>query len=147
MKFLDLYKSFDNIIKDSFNSDTGVTEYINRMEDKMETGSEKVSGWKDDYYLLKHLRWLRNQITHESGQSECDQQDLQDLREFRERLLSCKDPLAQFNRKLKAEKSAHKSSHPSYGSAQSSSDDGVVLLIAIVMGLLLLIGILILTLR
>ena len=96
VEFMDLYKSVDRFIRDSYSSTEGVSEYIRRMELKKVTGEQYVQSWKDDYYKLKHLRWIRNQLAHEVGYDAeiCAYEDFRWLREFYARLNSSSDPLA-----------------------------------------------------
>ena len=54
--FMDLYKTVDGSIKDRLGSSEGVSEYIRRM-DAAGDCSSKVDVWKQDYRMLKHLRW------------------------------------------------------------------------------------------
>ncbi len=104
VEFLEDYKSLDNILKDAYHSETGVSTYIETMEGCADEGSEHVKGWKDDYYLLKRLRWLRNVISHEAGNSECEDEDLDRLKDFKERVLSGEDPLVLLHKKKQSQK-------------------------------------------
>ena len=59
-------------------------------------GSHLVNGWDKDLQKLKHYRWIRNQIAHESGCSEknmCKYEDVLWLDQFYERIMNQKDPL------------------------------------------------------
>ncbi|MBQ4507127.1 MAG: hypothetical protein II971_07785 [Firmicutes bacterium] len=94
-EFLDEYKGLDKIFCDAFECKNGVSEYISRMEEASETYTALIDGWKDDYKLLKHLRWLRNKISHEAGDTECGKEDLDDLKAFKKRVIRGKDPLAE----------------------------------------------------
>lgn len=94
IEFFDEFKSVDNICKDMFQTQQGVTEYINQMEDNDLLGSRSVSNWNEKYKMLKHLRWLRNQIAHDSGAPELEENDLVELQHFHTQLLNQKDPLA-----------------------------------------------------
>ena len=57
-------------------------------------GSLKVKGWNEKYKMLKHLRWIRNQIAHGEQQAEIVADDLIELKNFHDQLLNVKDPLA-----------------------------------------------------
>jgi len=106
IKFLEEYKSVDKFIKDSFGSVDGVSEYIRTME-RIE-GNKSDEAWKDDYYKLKHMRWIRNQLAHEvSIDSDiCEREDLEWLCDFHARLKKCDDSLAKaYRKKLKRKKS------------------------------------------
>lgn len=93
-KLFDKYKIVDSICRDIFQSQSGVTQYITEMEQNFSRGSSVVSSWNDDYYKLKHIRWLRNQIAHESSVTDCNGEDVAWLEEFHRRLLAQQDPLA-----------------------------------------------------
>ncbi len=94
MEFFEEFKLVDNICRDMFQSQQGVTEYINQMEANDLQGSQKVVNWDEKYKLLKRLRWLRNQIAHDSGAPELEENDLAELQHFHKQLLNQKDPLA-----------------------------------------------------
>ena len=57
--FFEEYKSVDNICRDMYQSQQGVTEYISQMETMNCQGSRRVVNWNEKYKKLKHLRWLR----------------------------------------------------------------------------------------
>ena len=98
IEFMDLYKETDNLCKEVFSYDKGITDYINEMKDNEKKGSDTLSYWKDEYKKLKRLRWIRNKIAHESADSECEQQDIQELKKFRNRLRNKTDVLSQFRK-------------------------------------------------
>lgn len=102
--FFEEYKSVDNICKDMFQSQQGVTEYINQMDENMMMGSRSVPNWNEKYKMLKHLRWLRNQIAHDSGAPELMESDLLELQNFHKQLLIQKDPLAIISKSLRETK-------------------------------------------
>ena len=93
-KYFDEYKRLDALCRDMLAADRGVSEYIEQMEAARAEGERLVPGWRDDYYALKHLRWLRNQIAHEADAAGCDAGELAQLREFYGRALKQQDPLA-----------------------------------------------------
>ncbi len=94
MIFLDEYKKLESICNDMFSCRGGVSAYISEMEQTPQGESAMISEWRDDYYTLKHLRWLRNQITHELTDSGCSQEDLEQLRWIYDRMLNQQDSLA-----------------------------------------------------
>lgn len=93
-KLFDEYKRVDNICRDMFSSQSGVSQYITEMEQNSFRGRSMVSSWDGDYRRLKRIRWLRNQIAHESSATDCNEDDLIWLEGFHHRLLECQDPLA-----------------------------------------------------
>ena len=104
--FMDLYKGVDKFIRDAYSSAEGVSEYILMMEKNMYSGRRYVYSWDDDYSKLKHLRWIRNQLSHEVGYDSdiCEESDYDWLDDFRRRLFSSYDPLAAMNKAIKAER-------------------------------------------
>ena len=101
--FFELYKRLDNCCRDIYSSRNGVSEYIVQME-QYTSGKYRVYAWDEDYKMLKHLRWIRNQIAHDSrGFSFCQPQDIKALQNFYNRLLSGQDPLALLRKSMKSE--------------------------------------------
>lgn len=94
VRLLDEYKIVDNICRDKFSVQSGVNQYIAEMEQKFSYGRSVISSWNDDYYKLKHIRWLRNKIAHESSATDCTDEDAAWLENFHSRLLNGQDPLA-----------------------------------------------------
>ena len=93
-EYLERYKSLSAFCNDIFQSDRGVSDYISHMELTPDHMSRQVFGWKDDYYTLKHLRWLRNRIVHDPGPSSCRKEDLDALDRLYNRFMTRQDPLA-----------------------------------------------------
>lgn len=104
--FMDLYKSVDKFIRDAYGSSEGVSEYIRQMEQNEYKGRRYVSTWDDDYAMLKHLRRIRNQLSHDVGYDSdiCEQSDHDQLNAFRNRLYSTNDPMAIMNKAEEAER-------------------------------------------
>lgn len=99
VKFLDTYKSFEKILSDMYSCQHGVSEYISIMEEKERSCNcdcMRVECWKADYKSLKHLRWLRNQITHsiDCADGFCEYNDLIVLNDFYDRILHQQDALS-----------------------------------------------------
>ena len=65
--FQEEYKKLDNLCKDCYGSKEGISEYINQMEKNHQSGLRLIPNWDDDYKQLKHSRWIRNQLAHETG--------------------------------------------------------------------------------
>lgn len=103
---MDLYKSVDKFIRDAYGSAEGVSEYIRQMEQNDYKGRRYVSTWGADYDMLKHLRWIRNQLSHEVGYDSdiCEESDYDWLDLFRGRLYSANDPMAIMNKSEEAER-------------------------------------------
>lgn len=64
MSFIESYKHLDKICGEMFETQYGVSAYIEEMLNNPR-GSFLVRGWENDLKQLKHYRWIRNQIVHE----------------------------------------------------------------------------------
>lgn len=106
MSFFNTYKKLDNLIKESFQSETGISFYIEQME-MLREYSNYIPGWDDDYYTLKRYRHIRNLIAHEDNADEgslCTMQDEEWLEYFCTRIMAEDDPLTRYNRGSKGKK-------------------------------------------
>ena len=106
VNLVDLYKEVDRFIKDAYASEEGVKEYLSLMKTSEAKGRRFVSGWDFDYKELGHIRWIRNQLSHnvpyDSDISE--ESDYDWLAGFRARLYSSSDPLAMLKKAEDKEK-------------------------------------------
>lgn len=93
-KLFDEYKRLDAVCRDMFSCQYGVSEYISQMEQVSPQMRRRVPSWDKDYRTLKRLRWLRNQIAHETCSTDCDINDIERLEDFYNRILIQQDPLA-----------------------------------------------------
>jgi hypothetical protein len=94
-QFLDVYKRLDNLCKDIFHSDRGISTYIENLEHL------RSYQYENDYRRLKEYRYIRNQIVHENNVDEEDMYDQDDIRwleEFYERIMNQTDPLCLHNK-------------------------------------------------
>lgn len=69
---------------------------------RLENICNDIMGWEEDFQMLKRMRHLRNQLTHEVGMMNeplCSQQELNWLSNFVERILQQTDPLAMLSKK------------------------------------------------
>ena len=115
--YIDLYKSVDSICKDVFRNERhfndrgeevfGVSAYVETMGSYRYSASSRPQDWDAWYKKLKRMRWLRNTIVHDSGTSECDEEDYDDLKRFYGELMSGNDILARA-RRLRTASSARK---------------------------------------
>lgn len=108
MSFLASYKRLDNLCKDMYSEERGVTSYIENMK-YLPDGSFKISGWDTDYQKLVHYRSIRNKIVHDNNATEdnmSDELDIEWIENFRQRILSTNDPLAQYQKALKRSREA-----------------------------------------
>ncbi len=100
--FMELYKSVDVCIKDRFDNSDGVSEYIRRLEEVIESGKAKARSGEalQDYRMLKHLRWARNMLAHEASYSDevLKDGDMEWLEDFGRNLRQSKDTLSLLKR-------------------------------------------------
>lgn len=92
--FFEEYKKLDNLCKDLFKSDRGVSQYIEEMECTSFTKSRLVESWQDDYKMLKHVRWIRNNIAHNNDYSGCNKSDVKNVKDFYQKIINQKDPFS-----------------------------------------------------
>ena len=88
------YKAVDNICRDSFSSQSGVSQYITEMERYYSYGRSFISSWDNYCRMLKRVKKLRNNIAHETSVTDCNEKDIIWLEDFYRRLLEQQDPLA-----------------------------------------------------
>ena len=96
MSFIESYKHLDKICGEMFETQYGVSAYIEEMLNNPH-GSFLVRGWENDLKQLKHYRWIRNQIVHEPDcyeETMCEAGDDEWLDDFYERIINQTDPLA-----------------------------------------------------
>ena len=100
MSFMNSYKRLENLCRGIYpDAQNGISGYIDDM-DNHPNGSRQVSGWNNDYKLLKHYRWGRNQIAHVEYADEknmCDPGDAVWLDNFYQRIMNQTDPLARLH--------------------------------------------------
>ena len=108
-EFFEEYKRLDRLCADMYNSRQGISTYIEKMEENFAQGEQQIDSWRQDYNLLKHLRWIRNKIAHEYDcAGYAGENDLEDIAELYHRFLNMQDPLTLLRRtsqrKIKQEK-------------------------------------------
>lgn len=105
IEFFEAYKRLDKLCGELLDCRNGVSEYISQMEAEDSAGFS-IPSWTADYKGLKHVRWVRNQLAHESDRHNvCTKDDTAFVNSFRARILSQDDP---FSRLRKAKKSKKK---------------------------------------
>ena len=96
IRFLELYKTIDQCIKDAYSSDNGVSEYIDLMYENR--NAARNNSWNNDLRWLKRVRDIRNQLVHDVAVSYnsdiCSQEDYEWLKGFYNRLMTANDPLS-----------------------------------------------------
>lgn len=122
LEFLDTYKKLDELCRQLFSSDKGVSQYIDEMSNEG-YGKWRVAGWERDYKRLKNIRWMQT---------------------FYQRIMECTDPfslLCQTERRSKetAERTESRSSTDTAFSSQNegSQDRDIILPVLILAGVIL----------
>jgi len=106
MGFIDSYKRLEKLCGEVLNDDKRITAYIDEMKN-IPQGSYFVKGWDEDLKMLKHYRWIRNQIAHEPGCTEgnmCNSGDVRWIENFYSRVMQQNDPLSLYSKAKKIKK-------------------------------------------
>lgn len=101
VNFQEAYKRLDSLCKDCYSSVEGVSEYIRQLEYEQWRLQKFAVLWEEDYKMLKHVRWIRNKLSHEVGSLHsdiCTQNDLDFVTNFHNKILNRTDPLAQLRK-------------------------------------------------
>ena len=101
INLMELYKKTDKFLSDAYSSKEGVNKYIETMEKKQQKGMLYVSKWESDYKMLKHVRWIRNQLAHEVSidNDVCEQEDYDWLERFYNSLYTANDPISRLRKR------------------------------------------------
>lgn len=105
MGFIESYKHLEKICGDMMGDERRLSAYIDEMKNTR-LGKYYVYGWDEDLKALKHYRWVRNQIVHEPGcteQNMCNEEDVEWLDYFYERILEQTDPLALYHQAINSQ--------------------------------------------
>lgn len=108
MSFIESYKHLDKICGEMFETQYGVSAYIEEMPNNPH-GSFLVREWENDLKQLKHYRWIRNQIVHEPDcyeETMCEAGDDEWLDDFYERIINQTDPLAMYRKATRPQPAA-----------------------------------------
>jgi len=103
-EFLEIYKRIDAFCRDTYNSDKGVTSYIDEMS-RTVGATWDVWGWDEAFTKLKNYRHIRNAYAHDVGTSYsdiCTEEDIEWLQGFYDKLMSAKDPISLYTQKKQA---------------------------------------------
>lgn len=134
--FFEEYKSLDELCRQIYGSQPGITHYIDDMKGVPERNYRHIPNWKADLKQLIRIRHIRNDLAHRQGAFDeeiCTQEDIEWSQEFHERILKRSDPLALLHRyfvaqsqMIKAEKTERTrfSSQESLISVQNDNEDG-----------------------
>ena len=148
--FFEAYKRLDRLCRDILNCQNGVSEYIQQM-DKTPQAQYTVTNWEKDYKMLKHIRWVRNQIAHDISDAPFSTEaDLEFTNAFYDRIINQND----FSHLRKAEqrktyannnyyfppKSSDNSFHTQLpDTSNGSSSHGPLAVISIIAGIIIII--------
>lgn len=94
LELFEEYKSLDILLKDVLSSETGVSTYINKMEENTKEGRKIYKDWVSDIKRLKNIRHQRNILAHEEQQVRVSEDDIFYLFEFHNKVLADRDPLS-----------------------------------------------------
>ncbi len=95
--FLEEYKQLDKLCSELYDGQPGVTSYINDMKNVNWNDAREISNWKSDLSDLIRLRHIRNHLAHTEGSFDeelCTRDDVNWIKDFRNRILKQTDPLA-----------------------------------------------------
>ena len=95
--FLEEYKQLDKLCSELYDGQPGVTSYINEMKNVNWNDARDIPDWKSDLNELKRLRHIRNHLAHTEGAFDeklCTNEDVNWVKNFRNRILKQTDPLA-----------------------------------------------------
>lgn len=97
-RFLDAYKQVEVLCGDLLSSSHGIRAYLEELE---RIPRFRLPHGEEEYKNLKHLRWLRNKMVHDTVFFNATEEDIRWLKMFYRRILQGEDSLAQWRRKQK----------------------------------------------
>ena len=106
--FFEEYKKLQRLCNDIYDSNNGVTNYIDDMNAVPISSSCMISNWMSDLKQLKRLRHIRNILAHEEGSFKMDMCTLSDVKwiqSFYNRILNQSDPLSVLHQMKKTQPS------------------------------------------
>lgn len=123
-EFFEAYKRLDRLCSDIYGCRNGVSQYIEDMERASYQGRLAIPSWEQAYKMLKHLRWVRNQLAHDSRQIQlCEECDIQNTNRFYDDIMSGRDPLTQLRKHQEAHLAVKRAEHRTkFTSAPTVSD-------------------------
>lgn len=95
--FFEEYKLLENLCRDMYHTNTGVTSYIDDMMNTPWRNRCNIANWESDLIQLKRIRSLRNQLAHTEGtfmEDVCTEKDIQFVKDFYQRIIDGTDQLA-----------------------------------------------------
>ena len=98
-EFFEEYKRLEKLCSEIYGAPNGVSAYLADMEGKAAQGRYRIPSWETDYKTLKHLRWVRNELAHNTyTYTFSEPQDVRQAQDFRQRILTEQDPLTRLQR-------------------------------------------------
>ena len=123
-EFFEAYKRLDRLCSDIYGCRNGVSQYIEDMERASYQGRLAIPSWEQAYKTLKHLRWVRNQLAHDSGQVQiCEECDISNVNIFYDSIMFGRDPLTQLRRYQEGHRAVKKSAHRTEATAAPTASD------------------------
>ena len=126
-EFFEEYKHLERLCSDMYSCQDGIRQYLEDMECQFSAGEKVVPNWMRDYRKLRELRKRRNTLAHNVSEYQvCTERDIEDVKEFTNRILRRQDPLAMLNLyefetpKAPAESEVPNSASSYYGVSQRS---------------------------
>lgn len=103
IEFFEQYKRLDKLCGEIYSCRGGISAYIDDMESVYAKGLRSVPMWAHDFKMLKHVRWVRNQIAHE-GSDYCvsEGEDVDFIYDFYDRIFDGEDPISQLEKAASA---------------------------------------------
>lgn len=97
-EFFEEYKHLERLCSDMYSCRDGIRQYLEDMECQFSEGEKAISHWAQDYRKLRELRRTRNTLAHNVSEYQvCTERDIEDVKEFTNRILRRQDPLALLN--------------------------------------------------
>lgn len=96
--FFEEYKRLDRLCSDMYSCQDGIRQYLEDMECQFSAGEKVVPNWMRDYRKLRGLRKRRNNLAHNVSEYQvCTERDIEDVKDFINRIMRRQDPLAMLN--------------------------------------------------
>lgn len=97
-EFFEEYKHLERLCSDMYSCQDGIRQYLEDMECRFSAGEKVVPNWMRDYRKLRGLRKRRNNLAHNVSEYQvCTERDIEDVKDFTDRILRRQDPLAMLN--------------------------------------------------
>lgn len=109
----------DKLCEDIYGEQHGISCYIEDMKASMSDNSDyrNIPSWTSDYQQLVRFRHIRNHLAHAEGafhEKNCTQEDIAQIQDFYERILSRTDALALLYKYSKMKQKASKNTSTAY---------------------------------